>query len=297
MITLYFWLLLSILIFPIVIAGGADNLVDFSKELDKGGFDLWMEKWQCVFAIDTGMFFISLLIVATGVRNMLQLHRTADWFGELFHKVLNYKSPAEVIAARERDRENVKYRSGNGLGLADEYVWLILYTTIFLFFCTSCPMITFIFILYLASKYLVDMANWQKYYHAKPDQPELLKTGAKLLLFASLFPQLNTTLFLFARGSDAHSNGTFITSLVLLLFNSSALLLYRIFSFHRPVPLFDHWRGGMEADLVYTDPLHELETITDEEMVALEGLKARYGGLQEHMQPTTGAWFKFGGNR
>ena len=32
-------------------------------------------------------------------------------------------------------------------------------------------------------------------------------------------------------------------------------------------------------------------------MVALEGLKARTGGVLDHMQPATGAWFKQGGNR
>ena len=65
MTTLYFWLLLSTLIFPIILAGGASNLMDLSKDLNNGGFDLWREKWQCVFAIDTGMFYISLLIVVT----------------------------------------------------------------------------------------------------------------------------------------------------------------------------------------------------------------------------------------
>ena len=36
---------------------------------------------------------------------------------------------------------------------------------------------------------------------------------------------------------------------------------------------------------------------SEEEIVALEGLKARTGGLLAHMQPATGAWFKQGGNR
>ena len=61
--------------------------------------------------------------------------------------------------------------------------------------------------------------------------------------------------------------------------------------------LLDHWNGGVGADLVYTDPLYQLETMTEEEMVALEGLKARTGGLLARIQPATGAWFKQGGNR
>ena len=166
--TLYFWLLCSTLIFPIIIEG-ASNLLDLSKELEAGGFDLWVEKWQCVFAIDTGMFYISLLIVVAGLKNMLQLHRTGDWFGELFDVMRNCRSPAEVIVARERARETAKNRSGNKLALADDYVWLVLYTTIHLFFLTSCPLITAIFTLYLGSKHLVDMVNWKEYYHAKPD--------------------------------------------------------------------------------------------------------------------------------
>ena len=296
--TLYFWLLCSILIFPIIITGGASNLLDFTKELSSGGLDLWREKWQCVFAIDTGMFFISLLIAVIGLKNMLQLHRTGDWFGELFNVMLSCRSPAEVIAARESAREKAKSRSGNKLALADEYVWLVLYTTILLFFCTSCPLITAIFILYLVSKHLVDMANWKEYYHAKPDQPELLETATKLLLYASLFPQVNTTFFLLARGPETWTNGTFFAALALLLVNFLALVLYTIFSFRYPLPLFDHWQNAEESSEVkYTDPLFELEPMTEEELVALEGLKRRKGGFLSAIQPTSGVLFKQGGNR
>ena len=125
--------------------------MDFGKELNKGGFDLWREKWQCVFAIDTGMFFISFLIVVTGLKNMRQLHRTGDWVGELFDVMLSYKSPAEMIDARERAREKAKSRSGNRLDQADEYVWLVHYTTILLFFCQSSTRITVIFSMFLVS--------------------------------------------------------------------------------------------------------------------------------------------------
>ena len=291
--TLYFWLLCSTLIFPIIIEG-ASNLLDLSKELEAGGLDLWVEKWQCVFAIDTGMFYISLLIVVAGLKNMLQLHRTGDWFGELFDVMRNCRSPAEVIVARERAREMAKNRSGNKLALADDYVWFVLYTTIHLFFLSSCPLITAIFTLYLGSKHLVDMVNWKEYYHAKPDQPELLVTAAKLLLFASLFPQFNTTFFLLARGPEAWNNGTFYAALALLMLNSLALILYKIFCY--PVPLFDYRSAGVEsAEVEYIDPLLELESMTVEELAALKGLKARTGGLLSAVQLE--AWFKQGGNR
>ena len=65
-----------------------------------------------------------------------------------------------------------------------------------------------------------------------------------------------------------------------------------------PLPLFDHWQNAEESSEVeYTDPLFELEPMTEEELVALEGLKRRKGGFLSAIQPTSGVLFKQGGNR
>jgi len=80
--------------------------------------------------------------------------------------------------------------------------------------------------------------------------------------------------------------------------NFLALVLYKIFSFRYPLPLFDHWQNAEESSEVkYTDPLFELEPMTEEELVALEGLKRRKGGFLSAIQPTSGVLFKQGGNR
>ena len=128
-------------------------------------------------------------------------------------------------------------RSGAKLALADEYVWLVFNTSILLFFCFCSPLVTVFYSLYFSTKYIVDMQNWRKFYHARHDQPELLVGAVKLLLLASIWPQVNVTVFLLARGT--WEDGTFYTSSALTLANAILLLAYRLSNytlFHQLFP-------------------------------------------------------------
>ena len=127
-------------------------------------------------------------------------------------------------------------RSGAKLALADEYVWLVFNTSILLFFCFCSPLVTVFYSLYFSTKYIVDMQNWRKFYHARHDQPELLVGAVKLLLLASIWPQVNVTVFLLARGT--WEDGTFYTSSALTLANAILLLAYRLSNYSLFYQLF-----------------------------------------------------------
>ena len=41
------------------------SLSHVQEVTEDGGFwELWLNRWQCVFSLDTGMFYISFLIVS-----------------------------------------------------------------------------------------------------------------------------------------------------------------------------------------------------------------------------------------
>ena len=121
-------------------AGG--NLINLGEDLKEGGLELWLDRWQCVFAIDTGIFYISFLIAVGLFKNILQLHRLGDWMFEHFTSLIHSCSAAEAKVAKMLAREAAANRSGNRLSLADDYVWLVFHTTVLFFFCFTCPLIT-----------------------------------------------------------------------------------------------------------------------------------------------------------
>ena len=152
--------------------------------------------------------------------------------------------------------------SGNKLRLAEEYVWLTFNTSLLLFFCFSCPFLTVFFSLFLTTKHIVDMQNWRRFYHAREDQPELLVAAVKLLLFSSLWPQVNMTAFLLTRG--AWEDGTFFTSSALTIANIIFLLIYhfsdytlvfKLFPYHPPELAFKDGEVKKRDPRSYTDPV------------------------------------------
>ena len=69
-------------------------------ETDEVQINVWLSRWQCIFSLDTGMFYTVFLIVSYlfgflhplhifhqvfwGVKVMvLQLHRVGDWYYHL----------------------------------------------------------------------------------------------------------------------------------------------------------------------------------------------------------------------
>ena len=278
----YLWLLLSSLIFPFLITG-AGNVIQLFEDIEKDGFGQILRSWQCVFALDTGLFYMNYLITVALLKGTIQLLRVGDLTGELYSSLVNCLSPAEMATAAQLAREGAVNRSGNKLALADDFVWLVFYTTILFFFCFSCPLITPIYGMFLMHKHTVDLHNWRHYYTALQDQPELLITACKLLLMCSLTPQLNAMLFLLTRGSDEWASGAVEVSIVLFLGHAVLLLLYsHLWHWRWPTPLFHHWTQPPEDDTShhdnYTDPIHEMENLTREEAEAIEDIEELQAG-------------------
>ena len=169
------------------------------------GLNVALERWECVFSADTGAFYINLLIVISFVGCQMELHRFGDLCYLAYARVSNCRVWEKGEAARRKYKDKIGNRNGDRLSLADDYVWTVLYFTICMFFCLTCPVITPAFLIFIVSKYIVVMQNYRCFYTAHHDQPELLTTAAKLTIFASLFPQLNFTLLMLIKQGMQHS--------------------------------------------------------------------------------------------
>ena len=260
--SLYGWLVCSTIIFPIILAG-AGNMLEFTQSLNSGGWDVALQKWECVFSADTGAFYINLLLVVASLKCQLELHRLSDWFQIVFTKIKNCSSWEQREAGRRTCEAFLTNRNGIRLALADDYVWVVVYFSVWMFFCLTCPIITPAFLLFMVCKYLVAIQNFRSFYTAKHDQAELVSTAAKLIICASIFLQLNFTVFMIIRQSLQEEDSTITaTAIFLLLVNFVILIINQRLNWSIPIRLFHHSRapsqpqaddGEEELGVVYQD--------------------------------------------
>ena len=229
------WLICSTIIFPIILAG-VGNMLEFSHSLNTEGWEIVLKKWECVFSADTGSFYINLLVVVAFFKCQLELHRVGDWVQIIIAKIKNCRSWERCEAARRKCEADLTNRNGTNLALAVDYVWVIVFFTVWMFFCLTCPLITTAFLLFIVSKYLVTVQNYRSFYTARHDQPELLISAAKLIIFASLFPQLNFALFMNIRQS-AQEDDHYIPFLAFFLYFVNVIILITNDRFNWTAPI------------------------------------------------------------
>ena len=251
--SLFRWLACSIIIFPIILASAA-NMMEFFYILDSGGWwKVALDKWECVFSADTGAFYTNLLVVVAFLKYQLELHRVGALCLLLFAKLTHCRFWEQREAARRKCEAQVRNINGNRLGLADEYVWVVVYFTVWMFFCLTCPIITPAFLIFIVCKYLVVIQNFRGSFTAKHDQPELLTcltTATKQTIFASLFLQINFTLFMMIRQSLNEENSAITaSSIFLLLVNLIILIINHRLSWSFPTKLFHHlWKPADQEE-------------------------------------------------
>jgi len=237
MTSLFVWLTCSTIIFPILLAGAA-NMVEFSESLSSDGFEVILNKWECVFSAGTGSFYINLLLVVALFKCQLELHRVGDWTQLLITKIRFCKQPEKKQAARRKWDVDSSNRNGENLSLAVQYVWVIVFFTVWMFFCLTCPLITGAFFLLIFCKYVIVVHNFRHFYTAFHDQPELLITGAKLLIFASLFPQLNFALLMVVKqGHGEEDPIIMILAIFFLLVNMVIFIINEVNAWFVPIIL------------------------------------------------------------
>ena len=181
-------------------------MLEFSEKLSSDGFEIILKKWECVFSAGTGSFYINLLLVVAFFKCQLELHRLGDWVQLLITKIKYSRQAEKKQAARRKWEVDSSDKNGSNLALAVQYVWVGVFFTVWMFFCLTCPIITNAFLIFILFKYVIAVQNFRCYYTAFHDQPELLITGAKLIIFASLFPQLNFALLMLVKEVKGEKN-------------------------------------------------------------------------------------------
>ena len=108
-----------------------------------------------MFTGDAGSFYINLLVVVAFFKYQLELYRVGDWVQIIIAKIKNCRSSERTEAARRKCEAELANRNGTNLALAVDYVWVIIFFTVWMFFCLNFPLITTAFLLFIVSKYLV----------------------------------------------------------------------------------------------------------------------------------------------
>ena len=245
--SLYVWLVSATIIFPIILSGVNSTLLE---SINSEEWESVLQKLECVLIADKGSFYINLLVAVAFVKCQLELHRAGDWCILACHMIWRCRSWGQREAAVRKHQSALTNRNGIRLNLADAYVWVVVYFSAWMFFSLICPIITPFFLLFLVCKYLVDIQNFRSFYTARYDQPELVTTAAKLTVFASLFPQLNITMFMIIRHLQKEDIIITVTTIILLVFNLVTLIIYQKLNWSTPIKLFQHSRAPSQHQSV-----------------------------------------------
>ena len=279
--SLYMWLTCSTIIFPIILAS-AGNMLEFFLTIGSEGLQVALHRWQCVYSASTGAFYINLMIVAAFMKCQLELHRVGDFLRLFWIKLLNCRYLEQMEAASRNFRNKIlNRRNGERLFLAEDYVWTIIYFSIWMVFCLTCPVITPAFLIFIFCKYLVVVQNFKCYYTATENQPELVTTAAKLSIVASIFPQVNFTLLMIIRQwmkeNEDHLEITLMT-IFLLAINLLLLFILHKNNWNFPVKLFRHSRPSYDQQetFCYENPFLYIDLSNDDIEEGIERRRASW---------------------
>ena len=290
--SLYRWLTLSVIIFPIILAH-AGNLLEFFISVGSEGLKFALLKWECVYTASTGAFYINFLIVVAFMKCQLELHRVGDSLRVFWMKLINCRYWERLEAASRNLKKKIANRNGEQTSLADSYVWTVIYFSVWMFFCLTCPVITPAFLIFIICKYLVVVQNFRYYYTATEDQPELITTAAKLTIVASIFPQVNFTLLMiikqWMKENEEHFEITVMT-LFLLAINLILLAMLHKHNWNFPVKLFRYSRKpvdqreyfGYENPFLYID-LNDAELEEGIERMRASWLNQKRRRVSQHL--------------
>ena len=152
-----------------------------------------------------------------------------------------------AVAWREAEACSRATNTYDNIGLANNYVWLLLQYAGTMLLFLMFPLVSPAFLLYLVVKHLVDLHNFRLFYTAMEPQPTLLRTAVRIAVSASVLAQASLTLVYVTteindwRGSDYRqvtNMNTTTWSTTLLVVNCTMLLIEQSSGWLWPVRLF-----------------------------------------------------------
>ena len=158
MIRLFFWLLMTIVVFPLLMLNNLfstlklisilpiiKSLPDFEHLEDKSEAKK-EEFFNCLFIPTSGAFFVNYMILSALLRNQLQLHRLGDRFYEWWIVLTNCCSRVGRKVARVYAKNySFNRNTFDNMALAEDYVWCTIHFAILSCFCLICPLVSSMF--------------------------------------------------------------------------------------------------------------------------------------------------------
>ena len=182
-----------------------------------------------------------------------------DVLYELWMVFIHCCTRAERRVASAFTREYcVQRNTEENTGLAEDYVTCVLHFAILMCFCLICPLVSPAFLLFIITKYLVDLQNLRHSYSAKVGQPVLIRSAVKLIIFCPLLGQACTTVVHNTNIYQEENSNLALLSASLLILNIFLLLILQSTGWRFPVSVLgdkkDEDPRPVRRDDIYEDP-------------------------------------------
>jgi len=176
-------------------------------------------RWQCLFPVDNGAFFVNYALQAAFLGNTVEILRLPELFLYILYSILS-RSSAEY----ENARKQVSFDFPFGVS----YPRFLLIFSMAVTYSLACPLIAPCGLFYMICKHIVDRYNIYYIYTPTKISGRIHSTAVLYVHIALIFMQFQVFTFLLVR--TGYSKVTFVSTIVLLI----AIL---VFAFH----CFFHW--------------------------------------------------------
>ncbi|RWS31737.1 transmembrane protein 63C-like protein [Leptotrombidium deliense] len=167
-------------------------------------------RWECLFPVDSGAFFVNYVLQSTLLGNAMELLRFPELFLYFFYLIFSSRTQAEYESARKL----VIFDFAFGV----RYPRYLLILTMVVTYSLSCPLIVPCGLLYMIIKHLVDRYNIYYVYVPSKISGRIHSTAIMFFHIAILMMQFQMFAFSFLRSSNSDvTNFSMITLIVAIL--------------------------------------------------------------------------------
>ncbi|RWS16487.1 hypothetical protein B4U79_02323, partial [Dinothrombium tinctorium] len=164
-------------------------------------------RWECLFPVDNGAFFVNYVLQSTLLGNVMELLRFPELFLYFFYLIFSARTQAEYESARKL----VIFDFAFGV----RYPRYLFIVTMVVTYSLSCPLIVPCGLLYMIIKHLVDRYNIYYVYFPSKISGRIHSTAIMFFHIAILMMQFQMFAFSFLR--NRNSDVTSFSMITLLI--------------------------------------------------------------------------------
>jgi hypothetical protein len=212
----YVFLILMVLLLPSLGLTSAKALIERVVQTSDQSF-----RWQCLFPVDNGAFFINYVLQSALLGNAMELLRIPELVLYFLTTIFYTRTPAEYEAARQQ--------------ILFDFSFGVRYPRILLIFCMvvsyslSCPLIAPCGLLYMILKHLVDRYNIFYVYTPSKINDRIHSTAIMFFHIGILMMQLQVFTFSFLRTGYSSVTGLSVISVIASLIFFSGHCFFHCF--------------------------------------------------------------------